>query len=199
VIHVIDDDPAVCGASRGLFEAEGWEVRAHPSAEAFLAAPRPTGEVCLLVDEHLPGSSGVALLETLRAEGSRAPAIILTGHGDAATAVAALRAGAADFLEKPARASELVASIARAMERARDARARDAWRAEAAARFESLTLRERDVMDMVLAGAPNKNIAADLGISQRTVENHRAAVMRKTGATSLPALVRLSLAAADAT
>ncbi len=197
VIHLIDDNPAVRAACGGLFDAEGWEARSHVSAEAFLAGPRPTGEACLVVDERLPGMSGVALLTRLRDEGSRTPAVVLTGHGDAATAVAALKAGAADFIEKPAAGPALLASVARAMERARDARARATWRKEAAARFDSLTPRERDVLAMVLDGAPNKNIAADLGVSQRTVENHRAAVMRKTGSASLPALVRLSLAATD--
>jgi two-component system CheB/CheR fusion protein len=194
-VHLIDDDPAVREACRALFEADGWDTRDHASAEAFLEHPRPASEACLIVDERLPGMSGVALLALLRAEGSRVPAIVLTGHGDAATAVAALRAGAADFIEKPAGGPALLASAARSTERARDAQARAAWRTEAAARFDSLTRREREVLAMVLDGAPNKNIAADLGISQRTVENHRAAVMHKTGATSLPDLVRLSLAA----
>jgi len=197
-IHMIDDDPAVRAACRSLFEAEGWDALPHASAEAFLDGPRPTGDACLVVDERLPGMSGVTLLGLLAAERCRIPAIVLTGHGDAATAVAALRAGAADFIEKPAPGPDLIASVARAMEHARDVRARADWRAKAAARFESLTPREREVLAMVLAGAPNKNIAADLAISQRTVENHRAALMRKTGAASLPELVRLSLAAAGA-
>ena len=196
-VHLIDDDPCVREATRSLFEAEGWTVREHDSAEAFLALPRPEGEVCLVVDERLPGITGVELLTRLRAEGALIPAIVLTGHGDAATAVAALRAGAADFFEKPALGADLLAGVDRAMERARDDSTRAAWRADAAARLDGLTPRERDVLAMVLSGAPNKNIAADLGISQRTVENHRAAVMRKTGAASLPALVRLSLAAAS--
>jgi len=188
----------VRAACRSLFEAEGWDALPHASAEAFLDGPRPTGDACLVVDERLPGMSGVTLLGLLAAERCRIPAIVLTGHGDAATAVAALRAGAADFIEKPAPGPDLIASVARAMEHARDVRARADWRAKAAARFESLTPREREVLAMVLAGAPNKNIAADLAISQRTVENHRAALMRKTGAASLPELVRLSLAAAGA-
>lgn len=194
-VYVIDDDPVVCDAARSLFEERGYDVRLHGSAEAFLEAPFPQGEACLVVDERLPGMTGVTLLTLLRGRGSTVPAIIITGHGDASTAVAALRAGAADFIEKPAPAAALLASVARAIEHARDIRARATWRAEVAARFRTLTRRERDVLAMVLAGAPNKNIAADLKISQRTVENHRAAVMRKTGADSLPALVRLSLAA----
>jgi two-component system CheB/CheR fusion protein len=113
------------------------------------------------------------------------------------TAVRAMKAGAVDFIEKPVRAPELLASIARALDRSRGDGARSAWHAAAAGSIAGLTQRQRDVMGMVLAGHPSKNIAADLGISQRTVENHRASIMRKTGTRSLPALARLALAAAS--
>lgn len=195
VIHLIEDNPALREAERILFEGAGWEVRDHYSAEAFLATPRPTGDACLVVDVMLPGMDGVALLELLRAEDFRVPAIMLTGRGDAATAVGALKAGAADFIEKPADWTMLLAAVTVAMEGARDIRARDHARAQAKARFDLITPREHDVMMMVLDGKPNKIIAADLGINQRTVENHRASVMTKTGAASLPALVKLFLEA----
>jgi len=120
---------------------------------------------------------------------------MITGHGDVATAVGAMKAGALDFVEKPVRAPDLLASIARALDQSHGAGERAAWRAAAVASIAGLTGRQRDIMALVLAGQPSKNIAADLGISQRTVENHRAAIMRKTGATSLPALARLALAA----
>ena len=194
-LHVVDDDAMVRQATRRLFEAEGWDVRAHPSAEVFLAAPRPGPGACLLVDALLPGMSGVELLEALRAERSALPAVMLTGHGDIAMAVSAMKAGAADLIEKPAGAAELLASVGHAVERSTDARARDSASRTAQAAFTALTPRERDVLARVLEGAPNKLIAARLGINQRTVENHRAAVMRKTGAASLPELVRLALAA----
>ncbi len=194
-VHVVDEDPMVREATRRLFEAEGWAVVTYPSAEAFLAAPRPGARACLVIDDRLPGMSGVALLEALRAERSSLPAVMLTGSGDTALAVSAMKAGVADLIEKPASAADLLASIGRALEQATDDRARHGARRMALKSFADLTPREREVMARVLEGAPNKIIAADLGINQRTVENHRAAVMRKTGATSLPDLVRLAMAA----
>ena len=194
-VHVVDDDPMVREATRRLFEAEGWAVATYPSAEAFLAAPRPAARACLVIDDRLPGMSGVAMLEALRAERSYPPAVMLTGSGDTAMAVSAMKAGAADLIEKPASAADLLASIGRALEQATDDRARHGARRTALKSFADLTPREREVLAGVLEGAPNKIIAADLGINQRTVENHRAAVMRKTGASSLPDLVRLAMAA----
>lgn len=194
-VHVVDDDPAVLNAVSELFASSGWAAVTHRSAEDFLAAPRPGPGACLVADVRLPGIDGIALLRRLREEGSAIPAVMITGYGETAMAVAAMKAGAADFIEKPIPAEDLIASVARALALAKDAGAGDAWRAEAAERFARLTRREREVMAMVLEGVPNKNIAADLGLSQRTVENHRAAVMRKTGAASLPDLVRLALSA----
>jgi two-component system CheB/CheR fusion protein len=194
-VHVIDDDPMIRESMRRLFEAEGWTVLTYASAEDFLAVPRPHGAVCILVDNLLPGMDGVALVTRLRFEDPHLPAVMLTGHGDAATAVAALKAGASDLIEKPASAADLLASVRHAMEKAEDAHARTESQRAAQKHFADLTARERDVLAMVLKGAPNKIIASDLGINQRTVENHRAAVMRKTGAASLPELVRLALAA----
>jgi len=194
-LHIVDDDAMIREATRRLFDAEGWAVVTHPSAESFLAAPRPGSRACLVIDGLLPGMSGVALLEALRAEQSTVPAIVLTAHGDIAMAVSAMKAGAADLIEKPASASDLLTSVSRAIERSTDDRARNAARRAAQQSFADLTPRERDVLARVLSGDANKIIAADLGINQRTVENHRAAVMRKTGAASLPELVRLALAA----
>ena len=118
---------------------------------------------------------------------------MITGHGDVPMAVQAMKAGAADFIEKPIGRDELLASIERALEQSRDSAKLSAWRETAAMRLAGLTARQRQIMDLVLAGHPSKNIAADLGISQRTVENHRAAVMKKTGSHSIPALIRLAL------
>ncbi|KPQ16819.1 MAG: chemotaxis signal relay system bifunctional protein-glutamate methylesterase / methyltransferase Che [Rhodobacteraceae bacterium HLUCCO18] len=197
-IHVIDDDPVIREAMRRLFEAENYRVITYPSAEDFLDAPRPEGAACLLIDNLLPDMDGVSLIDRLRAEKTRLPTVMLTGHGDAAIAVAAMKAGAADLIEKPASAAELLASVRNAIASAKYGKedgARGEAREAARLRFCDLTRREREVMAMVLEGAPNKIIAADLGINQRTVENHRAAVMRKTGASSLPELVRLALLA----
>ncbi|SDX08417.1 CheR family methyltransferase [Roseicitreum antarcticum] len=194
-VHVIDDDPIIRETVRRLFEAEGWIVVSYASAEEFLAAPRPGIGECLLVDNVLPGIDGVALIRQLRAEKSHIPAVVLTGHGDAAIAVAAMRAGASDLIEKPVAAADLLHSMRQAIAPGQDARAGADRRRAAQKRFATLTAREREVLTRVLAGDPNKIIAADLGINQRTVENHRASVMHKTGAASLPALVRLELAA----
>ena len=194
-LHVVDDDPMVCETTRRLFEAEGWNVATHRSAEDFLAGPRPGAGACLVVDGLLPGMSGVELLKALRAENSALPAVMLTGHGDISMAVSAMKAGAVDLIEKPASAADLLASVAHAVARATDERARNSARRAAQKAFADLTPRERDVLSKVLEGAPNKIIAADLGINQRTVENHRASVMRKTGAASLPELVRMAIAA----
>lgn len=194
-VHLVDDDPLLREAARRLFEVEGWNVVTYPSAETFLAAPRPRGAACLVVDAQLPGMDGISLLRVLREQPPMPPAVVLTGHGDAAMAVAAMKAGAADLIEKPVSATELLASVRTATTGSDSAGARDSARRAAEHRFARLTARERDVLARVLQGAPNKIVAAELGINQRTVENHRAAVMRKTGAVSLPALVRLALAA----
>ncbi|MBW6401390.1 response regulator [Roseomonas sp. HJA6] len=195
VIVVIDDDSQVRAALRAVLEDEGRLVEDYANGESFLDSYRPGREVCLLVDARLPGIGGLELLRKLQAAGHELPAIMITGQGDVRMAVQAMRAGAADFIEKPVSRDELLAGIDRALDQARDSSKRLAWHESAARRIAGLTARQREVMERVLAGHPSKNIAADLGISQRTVENHRAAVMRKTGAASLPALARLALAA----
>ena len=195
-VFVVDDDAGVRADLRSVLEDGGWAVRDYATAEALLADRTPGPGGCLLVDAHLPGMSGIELLEALRARGAAAPAVMITGAGDVAMAIAAMRAGALDFIEKPVRPAALLASLGHAVEQSRDAARSDDWRRAAAARLDALTPRQRQIMAMVLDGRANKVIAADLGVSQRTVENHRAAVMRKTGAASLPALARLALIAA---
>jgi two-component system CheB/CheR fusion protein len=195
-IFVVDDDAQVGAALRATLEGAGCRVEVYPSCEAFLAAYRPGRSGCLLLDAYLPGMDGLALLRRLGSAGDRLPAIMITGNSDVPMAVAAMKAGAFDFIEKPIGGGALLESIERAMDHARDGDKLAAWRESAARHVAGLTARERQIMDLVLAGQPSKNIAADLGISQRTVENHRAAVMRKTGSKSLPALARLALAAA---
>jgi two-component system CheB/CheR fusion protein len=196
VIYVIDDDPEVCRTLCTMLQGTQRTVVDFATSEAFLAAPRPAGVGCLLVDACLPGMSGIELLRRLQETGDGLPAIVITGNSDVAMAVDAMKAGAVDFIEKPVGQGELLASIDRALTHARDSTQLAASRDEAARHLVGLSERQRQVMDMVLAGDPSKNIAADLGISRRTVENHRAAIMRRTGAKSLPALARLALAAA---
>ena len=194
-IFVVDDDRAVREALRDLLEADGRAVEIYDSCEAFLGTYRPGRQGCLVVDALMPGMSGLELLQRLKSEQSRLPAIMVTGHGDVTMAVQAMKVGAADFIEKPIGYKELLASVERALEQAGDTAKASAWRETATTSIAGLTERQRQVMDLVLAGHPSKNIAADLGISQRTVENHRAAVMKKTGSRSIPALIRLALAA----
>ena len=198
-MFVVDDDSAVCEAMRDLLQEDGRTVEIYPSSEAFLKAYRPGREGCLLVDAMMPGMSGLQLLQRLKREGHRLPAIMITGQGDVPMAVEAMKAGAADFIEKPIGRDELFAGIERALEQSRDSAELSVRREVAATRLAALTARQRQIMELVLAGHPSKNIAADLGISQRTVENHRAAVMKKTGSHSLSALIRLALAASPDT
>lgn len=194
-VFVVDDDGNVREAIRAMLEADGRTVEAYSSCEAFLDAYRPGREACLLVDAYLPGMGGLELLRRLHGAGHQLPAIVITGQSDVPIAVRAMKAGASDFIEKPIGRDELLASIDRALEQSRDSGKLSAWREGAANHIASLTARQRQVMELVLAGHPNKNIAADLGISQRTVENHRATIMEKTGSASLPALARLAQAA----
>jgi len=170
-------------------------VEDFESCEAFLSAYRPEREGCLLVDAYLPGMSGLELLTQLSETGHALATIMITGYGDVPMATQAMKAGASDFLEKPVGRSDLLASIESALSESRDNGILAARREAAADHVACLTPRQRQVMELVLAGHPSKNIAADLGLSQRTVENHRASVMRKTGSKSLPALARLVVAA----
>jgi len=197
VIFVVDDDDQVRGAVRAVLEEDGKIVEDFADCEEFLAAYRPGREACLVIDAYLPGMNGLELLRRLKHAGHELPAIMITGSSDVPMAVEAMKAGASDFIEKPISRGELLACIHRAFEQSRDAGKLSAWRADAARHVANLTPRERQIMELVLAGQPSKNIAADLHISQRTVENHRASIMKKTGSGSLPALARLALAAAE--
>ena len=190
VISVIDDDRQVLQALREVLESDGRRVAVYDSAEGFLAAYQPGEEGVVLVDVHLPGMSGVDLLGALRAKGDGVPLILITGSGGIGLAVEAMKMGACDFIEKPVGRAGLLASIDRAMAQAHDLRIEGAAQEGASALVAGLTRRQREVMRLVLAGHPSKNIAADLGISQRTVENHRAAIMHRMGVRSLPELAR---------
>ena len=198
-IIVVDDDNLVLESIRAVLEDDDRVVETYASSEAFLRAFDPGKSACLLLDACLPGMSGVELLARLHDEGHRLPAIVITGRADVPMAIEAMKAGALDFIEKPIGREELLAGIDRALELSRDSSKLAKVRESAADHLASLTPRQRDVMERVLAGEPSKNIAADLGISQRTVENHRAAIMKRTGSKSLPALARLALLASRAT
>jgi two-component system CheB/CheR fusion protein len=194
-VFVVDDDRAVREAIRDLLHENGYAVEIFAAGPAFFEAYRPGCEGCLVVDAVMPGMSGVDVIERLKADGYALPAIVITGSA-VPMAVQAMKAGAVDFIEKPVGHEDLLASVKRALDQTRDTAKLSAWRETAAIRVGSLTARQRQILDLVLAGHPSKNIAADLGISQRTVDNHRAAIMRKTGSKSLTALVRTALASA---
>ncbi|WCS22971.1 response regulator transcription factor FixJ [Methylobacterium sp. NMS14P] len=196
-VHIVDDDVAVRQALAFLLATDGLAVRVHESATAFLAAE--AGRVgCVVTDVRMPGIDGVELLHRLRQRGGLPPVIVMTGHADVALAVAAMKAGAVDFIEKPFDDEVLLASIrsalARADRTAKRASERDAMRA----RLAELTERERQVLEGLVAGKANKVIGLDLGISPRTVEIYRANVMSKLQAGSLSELVRMALIAGQA-
>ena len=195
--HVIDDDAAVRDSIEFLLRSARLTVRTYDSAAAFLDALPAIRSGCIITDVRMPGISGIDLLRRLKEMRVQLPVIVITGHGDVPLAVEAMKFGAADFLEKPFDDEVLLASVRSALDRSEASAALETERAEIRARIATLTHREREVLDGLIAGHPNKIIAADLGISQRTVENHRASIMKKTGAKSLPALARLAMAAAS--
>jgi two-component system, chemotaxis family, CheB/CheR fusion protein len=196
VIFVVDDDSHIRDGIRKVLEADGRAVEDFATCEAFLDAYRPGRDACLLVDAYLSGMSGLELLQQLNHANHRLPAIMITGNSDVPMAVQAMKAGALDLIEKPIGRIELLASVERALEHARDSSKLFAWRDTAARHVAGLTRRVRQIMELFLAGHLSKSIATDLGISQRTVESHRSAIMRKTGSKSLSALTRMALAAA---
>jgi two-component system CheB/CheR fusion protein len=193
-IFVVDDEGALREAMRELLQEEGWAVEAYSSGDAFLEAYHRGREGCLVVDARMPGMSGLELLERLKARSGGPPAIMITGHADVRLAVRAMKAGAMAFLEKPVQYDELVINIERALELTRNSTALSSLREEAAKRMMGLTLRERQVVGMVVEGNPNKQIAYVLRISQRTVETHRATAMKKVGARTLSELIHLTIA-----
>jgi two-component system, LuxR family, response regulator FixJ len=193
VVHVIDDDEAVRQSLEFLLRASGVAARTYESAAAFLDA-LPTVEAgCIITDVRMPGISGIELLKRLGEMQVKLPVIVITGHGDVPLAVEAMKIGAVDFLEKPFEDELLLGSVRSALDRAAQNAARDARRAEVEARLATLTNREREVLEGLVAGKPNKIIAFDLAISPRTVEIYRANVMTKMGAASLSELVRMTL------
>ena len=203
-VFVIDDDEAVRGSLQALLEAQGYAVTAHASAEDFLAAYRSYGKsygrpygraACALVDLRMPGMDGLALLDRLAQDNVHLPVVVVTGHGDVPLAVKAMKAGAVDFIEKPYSNEAILGVVHQAIERGRREEVGDAALAETSARLAALTPRERDVLEQLVLGRPNKIIAHELRISPRSVEIHRANLMKKMQADSLSHLVRMALGA----
>ena len=193
VIQVVDDDDAVRDSLQLLLGSAGYRTRGWSSGPALLASAATLEPGCVIVDVRMPDMDGVTLLGKLRERGIRHPVIVMTGHADVPLAVRAMRAGAIDFIEKPFADAVILQSLEAALDRGLHPEARHA--ADAATRMTALTPREREVLQALVAGLPNKSIAYDLGISARTVEIHRSRVMEKMQARSLSELVRLGLAA----
>lgn len=190
-VHIVDDDDAIRDALSWLLGSRGVPARSWPSAEAFLAECTEDMRGCLVLDVRMEGMSGVELFERLLAGRSRMPVIFLTGHGDVPLAVAALKKGAFDFVEKPFNDNELVDRIIAAMRQDESACEEARTAATVAARLAELTPRERQVMERVLAGDYNKTIAETFGIAVRTVEVHRARIFEKMGVRSAVELAQL--------
>jgi len=194
-VFVVDDDQAMRNSLKWLIESVGMKVRTYGSADEFLSHYYPGRAGCLLLDVRMPGMSGLELQNHLTRREIQLPVIIITGHGDVAMAVRAMKAGAVDFIEKPFNDDALLASIRNALDYGEKQRARQFQRAEIAARLAELTPREHEVMGMVTEGRSNREIATALGVTAKTVEAHRARVMDKMRANSLADLVRMALVA----
>jgi two-component system, LuxR family, response regulator FixJ len=193
IVHVIDDDDAARQSLEFLLKSAKLPVQAHNSAVEFLDALPTLNPGCIITDVRMPGLSGIDLLKRLKTMGKIISVIVITGHGDVRLAVEAMKSGAADFLEKPFDDDVLLVAVRSALDRSEKDDRRDAERTEIIGRLAMLSNRERQVLEGLVAGNPNKTIAFDLTISPRTVEMYRANVMTKMAADSLSDLVRMAL------
>ena len=191
-IFLVDDDAAVLTALSRVLREEGWSVEAFESAEAFLARPDQTAEGCLVLDVTMPGLDGLELQRRLAEAGHLLPIVFVTGHGDIPMSVKAIRAGATDFLTKPVLAHALVTAVRSAIEQDASARQTRADTAKLRERLTSLTSREREVLEALVAGKLNKQIAADLGVVEQTVKFHRARIMERMQARTVAELMHIA-------
>jgi FixJ family two-component response regulator len=192
VVFVIDNDPSIRAALEDLAGSVGLAVRLFASPQEFLASTRPDTPGCVVLDVRLPGMSGLTFQKELARMGVELPVIFITGHGDIRMSVRAMKAGAVDFLIKPFQDQDLLDAVHAAIERNRERRREAVRVAELRERYATLTARERQIMSLVAVGRANKQIAAELELSEMTVKVHRGQVMRKMQAGSLPALVRIA-------
>jgi two-component system response regulator FixJ len=192
-VFVVDDDQEMRRSFKWLIESVRLPVEVFECAEAFLQAFNPSRPGCLLLDVRMPGMGGLRLLDWLRSQGAYLPVIVFTGHGDVSMAVEALKGGAFHFIEKPASCQQLVHCIQDALALDRDLRTKASKQAAIEARLAQLTPRERGVLERVVEGEPNKCIAMELGITERTVEKHRESIMEKMGTRSLAKLMQMIL------
>ena len=195
VVHVIDDDAAMRDSLAFLLDVNGYRPLVYETANAFLAGMSAASMTCVISDIRMPGMNGIELVRKLKRDGSSCPVILITGHGDVALAVEAMKAGAADFIEKPFDDEALLGAIRAALDARPATEGDSSSKKEAEARLAELSPRERDVLQGLVAGKINKVIAHDLSISPRTVEVYRANLMAKTGARSMSELMRIALAA----
>ena len=197
LVHVVDDDEAIRRSVAFALKTSGFQVRLYEGGSGLLKSAAKLEEGCILLDIRMPGMDGLEVQEALKAKGVALPVIIMTGHGDVSLAVRAMKAGALDFIEKPFQKAVLLGAIEQGFGRLEQAAANREQASEAAVKLQGLTPREREVLDGLAKGLPNKSIAYDLGISPRTVEIHRANLMSKLGVRSLSEALRIAFAAQE--
>lgn len=195
LVHVVDDDPAVRRSVAFILKTSGHQVETYESGSDLIRDSGHLAEGCILLDIRMPGMDGLEVQQRLQDKGVSLPVIIMTGHGDVSLAVKAMKSGAVDFIEKPFAKEALLASLQEGFDRLSRREATDDRARDASVKVQALTPRERDVLDGLAQGLPNKTIAYDLGISPRTVEIHRANLMNKLGVRSLSEALRIAFAA----
>lgn len=194
LVHVVDDEPAILGLFRNMGRSAGFEVAGYGSAKEFFAGFDESRIGCLVLDLNLPDGTGIEILQELSARGHQLPVVFMSGMARVSEAVNALKLGSIDFIEKPFDLQQMITALRKAIAADGQRRSATATTDEIRRRFARLTAREVEVMELVVDGAANKEVAAKLGLSPKTVEVHRANVMRKTQANSLAELVRLCMA-----
>ena len=197
IVHLVDDDDAIRRSVSFALKTSGFQVRVYEDGDGILKVAPDLEAGCILLDIRMPGMDGLEVQEALKSKGVTLPVVIMTGHGDVSLAVRAMKAGAVDFIEKPFEKAVLLSAIENGVERLKRSAASVDRADEAAVRLQALTPREREVLDGLAKGLPNKTIAYDLGISPRTVEIHRANVMSKLGARSLSEALRVAFTAQE--
>lgn len=197
LIHLVDDDEAIRRSAGFMLKTSGFRVQTYESGDALLKAAPDLEPGCILLDIRMPGMDGLEVQQALKDRGIPLPVVIMTGHGDVTLAVQAMKAGAVDFIEKPFEKAVLLDAIGQAFDRLSRSRAAKERAKDAAVRLQALTPREREVLDGLAEGLPNKTIAYDLGISPRTVEIHRSNLMTKLEVRSLSEALRIAFAAQD--
>ena len=195
LVHLVDDDPAIRRSVGFMLKTSGHRVQSYESGAELLKSASRLEQGCILLDIRMPGMDGLEVQQSLQHSGVSLPVIIMTGHGDVSLAVKAMKAGAVDFIEKPFQKDALLSSLEEGFRRLSRAGATDDRKRDAEVRLRALTPRERDVLEGLAQGLPNKTIAYDLGISPRTVEIHRANLMTKLGVRSLSEALRIAFAA----